>query len=76
MKIASSHPASTGRYYCLAIFAAQDVVSWWDGLRIGGFTAVCPHCGIDGVLPDAAGLPVDLDLLEALQPSWCRSVRA
>lgn len=63
-----------GCYHCLSIFPATAVDRWCDGRWIGGKTALCPVCRLDSVVPDASGLPIDRDFLEALQPTWCRSV--
>ncbi len=57
---AEAHRGSTGHrmallhvgrgccFYCLRRFDAGLVARWIDG----GATALCPHCGIDAVLPD------------------------
>src|SRR5262245_61383993 len=41
-----------GCCYCLAIFPAVDIIEYVD---VDASTAVCPLCGIDAVVPDAAG---------------------
>jgi hypothetical protein len=36
-----------------------------------GVTALCPHCGIDAVLPDdVPGAPLSTGLLEAMRQYW------
>lgn len=35
--------------HCLLVFPASDITTWKDN----GTTAVCPHCRVDAVLPDA-----------------------
>lgn len=35
--------------HCLRVFPASEITAWEDN----GTTAVCPHCGVDAVLPDA-----------------------
>jgi hypothetical protein len=37
-----------GCFYCLKTCNPSDVVEWTDG----GETALCPHCGIDSLLPE------------------------
>ena len=39
-------------FYCLRRFGVAAVARWIDG----GATALCPHCGIDAVLPDRGDL--------------------
>lgn len=39
-------------FYCLRRFAVAGVERWIDD----GETALCPHCGIDAVLPDRGDL--------------------
>jgi len=38
-----------GCYHCLEKFKSDLVSDWVDE----GDTALCPHCGIDSVIPDA-----------------------
>ncbi len=46
---------SAACFYCLTAFEVTSIKDWIDGDQ----TALCPHCGIDSVLPEAA-----FDLLE------------
>lgn len=62
-----------GCFYCLEIFPPSEIVRWVNdpdtmGLR-DGRTALCPKCGIDSVLPDAA-VPLSKDLLKDMQKEW------
>ncbi len=34
------------------------------------WTALCPHCGIDAVLPDVGGMPIERAFLEAMRARW------
>jgi hypothetical protein len=43
-----------GCFYCRDTFEAASVTEWWDH----GMTAVCPLCGIDSVIGDAAKFSV------------------
>ena len=54
-------------FHCLAIFPVTEVDNGCDGKRIGGVTALCPRCGSDTVLPDAARL---LDACQAEATSF------
>ena len=47
-----------GCYACLSVFAPEQVVRW----TFDDTTAVCPHCGVDAVLP---GADDPAELLEA-----------
>lgn len=65
--------ASTGCgcFHCLALFAARDVQDWTDNARPpSDWTALCPQCGIDAVLGDASGLPIQADFLRIMQERW------
>lgn len=46
-----------GCFHCLKTFAAREVTGWIRELD-GSETALCPHCHIDSVLGDAAGIPL------------------
>lgn len=57
-----------GCFYCGDIFPAREVGEWvWDR---EGDTALCPHCGIDSVIGDASGYPVDKPFLAAMNQYW------
>ncbi len=36
-----------GCYFCITVVEREEITEWWDD----GKTAVCPHCGIDAILP-------------------------
>jgi hypothetical protein len=65
-----------GCFYCLAIFPSAEITGWISelGPKAGrlraGVTALCPRCGIDSVLPEAAGFPLTLTFLQAMQAHW------
>jgi len=42
-----------GCFYCLAVFSPADITAWVGHEQ----TALCPHCGIDSVLPDVTDEP-------------------
>jgi hypothetical protein len=50
---------------CLGIFPATDIKEWTDR----GQTAICPHCWVDFILPDAA-ISLSVPLLKAMHSYW------
>jgi hypothetical protein len=57
-----------GCYYCLTIFLPSEINEWCrESMRGDGVTAICPRCGIDSVIGDSSGYPINLDLLKALR---------
>jgi hypothetical protein len=55
-----------GCFYCLASFAADAIEAWVDA----GQTARCPRCGIDSVIGDASGFPIDETFLRRMRQHW------
>ncbi len=52
-----------GCFYCLDIYPPSEIMEWTaDGC------AICPHCGIDSVLPESPGL--SSDFLAEMQKHW------
>ena len=45
-----------GCFYCLETYSPSIVAEWIDS---NSDTALCPRCGIDSVIGDASGLPVN-----------------
>ena len=80
ISLSKAHKASTrnkdavsksrlcGCFHCLSIYPASDVVEWIEDN--GGFTAECPKCGVDSVIPDASGIPLNADFLAAMNKRW------
>ena len=55
-----------GCYFCKSIFPSTEVGdNDWITDRHGR-TVLCPKCGIDAVLGDASGIPIQEDVLEDL----------
>ena len=58
-----------GCFYCESFFDPTEITDWIDGRQAetgstaDGVTALCPRCGIDAVLPSAAPIPLDADVL-------------
>ena len=45
-----------GCYHCESVFTASAVIRWTEKSRPESeWTALCPSCGIDAVIGDAAG---------------------
>ena len=60
-----------GCFYCLAIFEPNAILEWVDEHDV---TARCPVCGIDSVIGDASGVPVDDPVfLRAMKEHWFES---
>ena len=55
-----------GCFYCGHIFPPDEVTDddWTQDLH--GRTVLCPECGIDAVIGDASGIPIQKDVLEEL----------
>lgn len=62
-----------GCFYCQALFNPSEIKDWVDGRQVesgdseGGVTALCPHCGIDAVLPSAASITLSAVLLAEMR---------
>jgi len=55
-----------GCFYCQKLFHPSEIREWTDQ----GTTALCPHCGIDSVLPSTEDHPVSELLLELMEAYW------
>lgn len=56
-----------GCSYCLEVFPPSAIEDWTDDRQ----TAICPHCGIDSVLPDdITGAPLTKEMLGEMQAYW------
>ena len=64
MEIAKS--SMCGCISCKTVFAAAEVVDYIDA----GLTALCPRCGIDAVIGDAAGAELTAELLAAMNKKY------
>jgi hypothetical protein len=72
-----------GCFYCLATFPPSEIADWIDPDPADpdrneepGKTALCPHCGIDSVLPDnVPGTPLSAEMLGAMKGYWFSSSR-
>lgn len=56
-----------GCYYCQSIFKADEIQPDEDIMPdVGGYTVICPYCGIDAVIGDQSGFPITAEFLTAL----------
>lgn len=53
-------------YYCLTKFNKEDIIEYIDN----NMTAVCPHCGIDTVLPDSIDEEITKTTLKDMHDYW------
>jgi TPR repeat protein len=51
-------------FFCRQTYSARKVSDWITDER--GVTAICPECGMDAVVGDAAGFALDRETLKAL----------
>lgn len=69
--------ARAGCFHCCTTFAPKDITVWIAApLSATGpgpeqATALCPHCGIDAVLPSVSYYPLTDDLLAAMHHYGC-----
>lgn len=68
-----SPDSQCGCFYCGSRFAAGEVDDWSVNLQ-GGFTALCPRCGIDSVLVaksvESLGAKFGPELLRQMRAAW------
>lgn len=73
-ELKKSHKA--GCFYCVTTFTPSDIVDWLDETDVikntsaGKRTALCPFCGIDSVLGNAADYEVTKTLLVNLKEEF------
>ena len=60
-----------GCSYCRTTFPPESIDTW---LNEGSGTAVCPHCGIDSVIPATEVYPLTPELLDAMHAYWFHRV--
>jgi len=62
------HSKTCSCYFCRQTYSARDVNDWTNDK--GGVTALCPICGMDSVIGDACGVPLDKNLLKDLNQAF------
>ena len=55
-----------GCFFCLEIYPPEAIKDWTDDDQ----TAICPKCGVDAVLPDAAVAGLSRDVLDSMNKHW------
>jgi hypothetical protein len=56
-----------GCFYCLTTFLPNQITEWADENK----TALCPNCGIDSVVGDKSGNPVNDEIfLKEIYERW------
>jgi hypothetical protein len=58
-----------GCFSCATIFSPDLVKHWLDGEP--DQTALCPHCGVDALLPESPLYQLDMYLLKVMQRRYC-----
>lgn len=59
---------SCGCFYCLTIYRPSEIKEWIEDKN--GNTAICPHCGIDAVLPSNDEHPLNKVFLQKMHQFW------
>jgi hypothetical protein len=62
--------ALCGCRLCRHLFSADEIEEWIDETDGIGLTAMCPNCGLDGVVGSASLFPDDLKFLRELACRW------
>lgn len=60
-----------GCFHCLSVFKPSEINEWVDEDENEiGQTAMCPRCGIDSVIGDKSGVPINREFLKSMQFVW------
>jgi hypothetical protein len=60
-----------GCFYCLEMFAPSEIAEWATDKE--GDTALCPHCGVDAIVPSDVSAFFDIGLLQEMKLHWFRA---
>lgn len=63
-EVTRSH--TCGCFHCRKRFNPAEITDWIEEEK----TAVCPGCGVDSIIGDAAGFPITVSLLKAMNAYW------
>jgi len=60
-----------GCFYCLEIFS-PDEIDDWHGEKCKEYEplALCPKCGIDSIIGDESGFPIEPEFLSKMKDFW------
>lgn len=61
-----THSHTCGCFHCRKRFNPAEITDWIEGEK----TAVCPVCGVDSIIGDAAGFPITVGLLKTMKAYW------
>lgn len=67
-RLALQRSKSCGCFYCLSVYSPSEIAEWVEDQ--GGDTAICPHCGIDSVIPGESGYPLTKEFLQKMNEHW------
>lgn len=56
-----------GCFYCLEVFNPKEINDWIED-KSG--TAVCPYCGIDAVIGESSGYPINKEFMQKMSDHW------
>ena len=56
-----------GCFRCLNIFNPSEITEWIPDKK---GTAVCPYCGIDSIIGESSGYPINKEFLEKMNKYW------
>lgn len=59
-----------GCFFCLGIFSPSKIEDWIDEENGKEETAICPYCGVDSVIGNSSGYPIDQEFLAAMERRW------
>lgn len=60
-----------GCFHCVKIFKTSEITKWTDKSKgKGDYTAICPYCGVDAILPEISGYPRTEEFLEKMNKYW------
>jgi hypothetical protein len=59
-----------GCFYCCSIFTPNQIESWVNSPKGKEQMALCPKCGIDSVIGDAAGFEISQEFLKKMKTYW------
>ncbi len=64
--------AQAGCFHCGSLFHPRDITRWIrePGGGLDPFTAACPRCDIDAVLPSVAPVPLTGEFLAQMRVRW------
>jgi hypothetical protein len=55
-----------GCFHCASIVSSRSVSSWCDEDQTG----LCPQCGVDSLVPAAAGFPMNQAFMKKMRRFW------